>query len=133
MMLLDLALSTSAIKASIAKIILLHMLVVIETTGEPIRCSQLVIDTTLHRVENKRFPNTLEGVLSQKGQYQWWKRREKKLKKYRIQDHYRALMIILDYKKQPTKTLFFYNPSKSTSDPNKYRKRKFRCGNHVFK
>lgn len=110
--------------------ILLLLLVAIEARGEPVHCQEAVIDVAWQRVADDRFPDTLIGVLSQPGQFQWWDRRWDKMKK--IDNWWPLLDMVANYKPRPTKALFFYNKRTAKHKPHKRGIELFTCGNHTF-
>lgn len=52
---------------------LLSRTVQLEAGGEPVTSKIATTETILNRVSSDKFPNTLIGVLSQKGQFSVWK------------------------------------------------------------
>ena len=55
--------------ASPYEIELLALVTMAEAEGEPEEGKRLVIDTILNRVDSPHFPNTIEGVIYQEGQF----------------------------------------------------------------
>ena len=118
---------------SATELLLYAMLVTLEARGEPLACQKLIVDTVHSRVLDERWPCTVQTVLSQRGQFPWWKNRLKKYKSVPEIEKVKAVKWLSTYKPREVRLRFWYNPLTVRHDPMKRATAVARCGNHVFK
>lgn len=102
-----------------------------EARGEPFRGKLAVARVTLNRVNSGTFPNTICGVVYQKGQFSWTSKR------YKIRDQHawgQAVFIANLVTESPEilghfPALYFHN---KTVKPNWKRKKLATIGQHTF-
>lgn len=104
---------------------MLALVTVAEAEGESEYGKRLVIDTILNRVDSKRFPNTIRGVIYQKNQFtSMWNGRTSRCV---VTDEIRQLVREELESRTNNDVIFFQMYSYS-----KYGKALFREGNHYF-
>lgn len=111
---------------------LLARLVRAEAQGEPFEGKVAVACVVLNRVDHSAYPNTIEGVIYEKGQFQ--PVRNGAINKPADEDSIKAVQSALNEKRQlAADSLFFYNPAIATSRWLDTRATTLAIGNHVFK
>lgn len=104
---------------------LIALVTMAEAEDEPVEGKRLVIDTILNRVESRRFPNTVEGVIYQKNQFEcMWNGR---VNKCYVRDDIRQLVIEELQYRVSDEVLFF-----QMYEYNDFSTPLFRVGNHYF-
>ena len=96
-----------------------------EAEDEPWEGKRYVIDTILNRVDSKHFPNTVKGVIYQKGQFtsMWNGRYNRCASNSKLND-----MINYEYNNRTNSNVVFF-----TADHyGEYGRPSFRVGNHYF-
>ncbi|WP_462411734.1 cell wall hydrolase [Neobacillus sp. Marseille-QA0830] len=111
---------------------LLARLVRAEAQGEPFGGKVAVANVVLNRVESTAFPDTIEGVIYQKGQFQ--PVRNGQINKPADEESIHAVSQALSESRDITNdSLYFYNPDTATSRWLDSRQTTLVIGNHVFK
>ncbi|WP_273127493.1 cell wall hydrolase [Bacillus weihaiensis] len=111
---------------------LLARIVRAEAQSEPFEGKVAVADVVLNRVESPKFPNTIEKVIYQKGQFQPVSNGQ--IHKAADQESVKAVEAALTNMRHITKgSLFFYNPKIATSRWLDSRETTVVIGQHVFK
>lgn len=112
---------------------LIWLIILLEASGEPAECQALAVDVSIARTTDRNFPDTLRGVLSQPGQYPWWKHRFKLAASMPAIDAQKAAVAARRYQYRPTTARFFFNPGTAAHDPMPRLPVLFKCGHHNFK
>lgn len=111
---------------------LLARLVRAEAQGESFKGKVAVACVVLNRVESSKFPNTIKGVIYQRGQFQ--PVRNGAINKPADQDSIKAVQeAISSSRNLAGASLFFYNPAAAKSRWLDSRATTVVIGNHVFK
>ncbi|WP_216829788.1 cell wall hydrolase [Alkalihalobacterium elongatum] len=115
-----------------AEIDLLARIVRAEAQTEPFEGKVAVADVVLNRLESSQFPNTIKGVIYQRGQFQPVSNGQvnKPADKESIKAVHAALT---DMRNIAKGSLFFYNPDIATSRWLDSRETTVVIGQHVFK
>lgn len=104
---------------------LLALVTVAEAEGESEYGKRLVIDTILNRVDSKRFPNTIKGVIYQKNQFtSMWNGRTSRC---RVTDDVRRLVREELESRTNSDVIFF-----TAGGYGRYGTPAFQVGNHYF-
>jgi N-acetylmuramoyl-L-alanine amidase len=124
--------NTNKINLSKSDIDLLARIVRAEAQTEPFEGKVAVATVVLNRVESPKFPNTIKGVIYQRGQFQPVSNGQinKPADKESIKAVYAALS---DMRHIAKDSLFFYNPKIATSRWLDSRQTVVAIGQHVFK
>ncbi|MGM0471375.1 MAG: cell wall hydrolase [Bacillota bacterium] len=110
---------------------LLARIIHAEARGEPYRGQVAVGAVVLNRVESSEFPNTIQGVIYQEGQFTPVKNGQFNLKP--DSSSYRAAKEALDGRDPSQGALYFYNPDKArTLWWLSTRETTVKIGDHVF-
>nr|WP_272495785.1 cell wall hydrolase [Bacillus pinisoli] len=124
--------STNKISLSDYEIDLLARIVRAEAQGEPFEGKVAVATVVLNRLESPKFPNTIKGVIYQRGQFQ--PVANGKINRPADKESIRAVYAALSDMRHITQnSLFFYNPTIATSRWLDSRQTTVVIGNHVFK
>jgi N-acetylmuramoyl-L-alanine amidase len=120
------------LKYSNEELDLLARLVRAEAQGESLQGKIAVACVVLNRVESSTFPNTIKGVIYQKGQFQ--PVRNGAINKPADQDSIKAVQEAINSSRHLAgASLFFYNPAVAKSRWLDSRTTTVVIGNHVFK
>lgn len=113
-------------------IYLIAQVVCAESQSEPYKGKVAVASVILNRLRDPKFPNTVEGVIKQKGAFSCIINGN--IKKIPDEDSYRAVLDALQGTDPTDKAVFFYNPKIATSTwmKNVSKKNTHIIGNHVF-
>lgn len=113
-------------------IYLMAQIVYAESRSEPFQGQLAVAAVILNRLEHPGFPNTIEGVIKQKGAFSCLKNGKINVKPDKTS--YRAVMEALSGKDPTNNAVFYYNPKISTNKWMKNIKKEDIkvIGNHVF-
>jgi spore germination cell wall hydrolase CwlJ-like protein len=105
-----------------------------EARGEPELGQKLVAKTILQRKSSSKFPNTVCGVINQKGQFSYKTKRGIRVRELSTYKKIEQLVKAEVKKFSPSKSnpLYFYNPKKVKPGWAKKMKVLKRAGNHVF-
>jgi N-acetylmuramoyl-L-alanine amidase len=117
--------------ATASEIDLMARLVRAEAESEPYAGKVAVAYVVLNRVDSSQFPNTIEGVIYQSGQFSPVSNGE--INKPYDADSLRAVKEALSADRSNSQSLFFYNPKTATSRWLDSRETVTVIGNHVFK
>ncbi|MFC5712931.1 cell wall hydrolase [Thalassorhabdus alkalitolerans] len=109
---------------------LLSQLVTAEATGEPYEGQVAVAEVVLNRVESSKFPNTIQGVIHEQGQFT--PVQNGSINQVPTDTAERAVEEALNNSGQGHGSLFFYNPQTATNLWNATREETKTIGNHVF-
>ena len=61
---------SKSVELSLSDVDLIALVVMAEAEGEPTEGKRLVVDVILNRVDSGKFPNSVKGVIYQKGQFE---------------------------------------------------------------
>lgn len=113
---------------------LLAKLVHAEAIGEPFAGKVAVATVVLNRVDSASFPNTISGVVYEKsyGYYAFSPVQNGQINNTPTSEDYRAVDEAIAFRGQGSGSLYFYNPSKTSSQWILSRPVTVRIGNHVF-
>lgn len=113
---------------------LLAKLVHAEAIGEPFAGKVAVATVVLNRVDSASFPNTISGVVYEKsyGYYAFSPVQNGQINNTPTSEDYRAVDEAIGFRGQGSGSLYFYNPSKTSSQWILSRPVTVRIGNHVF-
>ncbi|WP_138206917.1 cell wall hydrolase [Haloimpatiens lingqiaonensis] len=113
-------------------IFLMSQIVYAESRGEPYDGKVAVASVILNRLVSPDFPNTVEGVVTQKNAFSCVKNGRIDVKPN--DESYRAVLDALKGKDPTSKAVFFYNPKISTCSwmKNINKKNPKSIGNHIF-
>lgn len=120
----------SAMTVSATEKDLIARLVRAEASGEPYAGKVAVATVVLNRVQSPDFPNTVNGVIYQSGQFTPVSNGE--INKTADADSKRAVEEAITYQPYSKGALFFYNPKTATNHWNATRTVVVTIGNHVF-
>jgi N-acetylmuramoyl-L-alanine amidase len=110
---------------------LLARLVRAEAEGEPYAGKVAVATVVLNRVDSSQFPDTVSGVIYQKGQFSPVSNGS--INRPATSQDYKSVDEALAFRGQGNGSLFFYNPKTATSRWLDSRPTVAVIGNHVFK
>lgn len=110
---------------------LLARLVRAEAESEPYAGKVAVATVVLNRVDSNQFPNTISGVIYQKGQFSPVSNGS--INRPATAEDRRAVEEAIAFRGQGSDSLFFYNPDIATSRWLDSRPTTAVIGNHVFK
>ena len=102
-----------------------------ESRGEPIKGQYEVANVILNRVHSKYYPNTVCGVVNQKGQFSYNHNLTIHNKKVYNNIKYIAINSIYKWKKTDNPVLFYHNKKVKPRWSNLFVKTKV-IGNHIF-
>lgn len=113
-------------------IFLMAQVVYGESRGEPFKGKVAVASVILNRVKDNHFPNTIEGVIKQKGAFSCVK--NGRITVNPTEECYDAVFEALKGSDPTSKALYFYNPKTATCGWMKKVKKenKKSIGQHVF-
>lgn len=121
---------TIPVDATQAEKDLLARLVHAEAAGEPYAGKVAVAVVVLNRVSSSKFPNTINGVIYQKGQFT--PVANGAIKKRANQDAVKAVNEALALRGTGNGSLYFYNPKKTNNKWLRSKKVTTIIGSHVF-
>ncbi|GAK00868.1 cell wall hydrolase [Geomicrobium sp. JCM 19055] len=97
-----------------SELVLLERLVHAEAWGQPVEGKKAVVDVVLNRVESDEFPNSIEGVVHQSGQFT--PVATGAIHEYTPSDKTRdAVQSALNTDSRVGNSLYFYNPATATN------------------
>lgn len=109
---------------------LLAQLVTAEAKGEPYAGQVAVATVILNRVDSSKFPNTIRGVIYERGQFTPVSNGS--INQAPTASAVRAVNEAIAFRGQGSGSLFFYNPAIATNNWNATRTHTITIGNHVF-
>lgn len=113
------------VEASLSDIDLIALVVMAEAEGEPVEGKRLVIDVILNRVDSGSFPNSISGVVYQKGQFEaMWNGR---VDRCEVRDDIRQLVEEEMASRTNSKVLYF-----RTNHYHNFGTPELNVGNHYF-
>lgn len=111
---------------------LLAKLVYAEARGEPYRGQVAVAAVVMNRVKSSEFPNTISGVIYQKGQFSCVTDGQINLMVPKDASAYKAAQEAINGVDPTSGCIFFYNPKTTKSKWLYTRKTVITIGNHAF-
>lgn len=113
------------VEANLSDIDLIALVVMAEAEGEPVEGKRLVIDVILNRVDSGSFPNSISGVVYQKGQFEaMWNGR---VDRCEVRDDIRQLVEEEMASRTNSKVLYF-----RTNHYHNFGTPELNVGNHYF-
>jgi N-acetylmuramoyl-L-alanine amidase len=124
--------SRKSMKLTEAEVDLLARIVRAEAQSESFEGKVAVAEVVLNRVESKKFPDSVKGVIYAPGQFQPVKNGQ--INKPADEQSFKAVQAALSNKEESVNgAVFFYNPAIATNRWLDTRKTTAVIGNHVFK
>ncbi|MBU9722049.1 MULTISPECIES: cell wall hydrolase [Bacillaceae] len=109
---------------------LMEQLVTAEAKGEPYAGQVAVATVILNRVDSELFPNTINGVIHDPGQFT--PVHTGTINQTPTESAKKAVAEAIAFRGQGNGSLFFYNPTTATNHWNATRQHTITIGNHVF-
>ncbi|MED3878111.1 cell wall hydrolase [Priestia aryabhattai] len=109
---------------------LLARLVSAEAKGEPYAGKVAVATVVLNRVDSSKFPDTVKGVIYQKGQYSPVSNGQ--INKPADKGSKKAVEEAINFQGQGKGSLFFFNPDKTGDQWLRQKQETIKIGQHVF-